>query len=329
MRVIGATEGVFWCVLFFILGPTLIFVNNHILNRVQYKYPIVFSSLGIWGTATVCHILEHLGMIKIQRKMAPRFWLIRILPLGLLSAATIATGNSVYLYLSVSFTQMLKALTPVYILICLAAFKVEFPTRQAVFAVCLISLGTIVSSLGELRFSLTGFLLQTAADLFEGSRLVLIQMLLSDNGLSPVESLYYIYPATGFSQFLMVLLYERSAVTDPKNWKLVADNWPLFLFATLLGIGVNFVGANVIKHTSSLMLKLVGVVRNNCLVLLSILFLGDTTTAVQIIGYVVSVGGFIWYANLTMASASHNKRSRSEKISRNASLQNNLELDDL
>lgn len=295
-------EGVFWCVAFFLLGPLLILLNSHVFNHIGYRHPITFSSLGLWGTALVCHAGHHFGYIQIPvRPNATEFVMKRAIPIGIISAATIGTGNTVYLYLSVSFTQMLKALTPVYILLCLVMFKVEIPARPVVFSVLVISLGTAVASLGELKFSWIGFFLQSLADLLEGSRLVLLQIFMAGDALSPVESMYWISPATAIAQLILVLLYERSAITDPQNWVLVADHWYLFFLAIILGTAVNFVGLFVIKHTSGLMLKLLGVVRNNCLVLFSILFLHDKTTPTQVAGYVVSIIGFIWYTSLRQA----------------------------
>lgn len=292
-------KGVFWCSLFFVLGPLLILVNNHVFNKVNFQYPILFSSLGIWGTALVCHTAHACGLLHVERSLSAKFWLSKILPIGLLSAATIGAGNTVYLYLSVSFTQMLKALTPVYILLCLVLLKVEIPKVRVVMAVVVMSLGTAVASFGELRFSWTGFLLQSLADLFEGSRLVLLQVIMSSDFLTPVESMYFVSPATAISQFVLVLTYERPVLTDPASWDKVAQYWYLFLLAALLGTGINFVGMFVIKHTSGLMLKLLGVIRNNCLVLLSVIFLGERTTTVQMTGYILSVVGFVWYTNLT------------------------------
>jgi hypothetical protein len=196
---------------------------------------------------------------------------------------------------------MLKALTPVYILLCLVLFRVEVPKPHVVLAVTVITVGTMVASLGELRFAWTGFLLQSLADFFEGSRLVLLQMIMTDDALSPVESMFFVSPATAVCQLLLVLIYEGSALTNSQSWEIVAANWPLFVTGTLLGIAINFVGVFVIKHTSGLMLKLLGVVRNNCLVIFSVLFMGESTTSLQMAGYVLSVAGFMWYSKLTQA----------------------------
>ena len=47
--------------------------------------------------------------MHIKARVTARFYLIRIMPVGLLMAVTLYFGNKVYLYLTVSFIQMLKA----------------------------------------------------------------------------------------------------------------------------------------------------------------------------------------------------------------------------
>ncbi len=300
MHVPQTMSGWLWCGVLFVVGPAMILLNNHVLNKVGYKYPIFFSSLGIVSVAILTHTAQWLGWIEIHRKISSHFWWTRILPIGLVSAATIATGNSVYLHLSVSFTQILKALTPVYILLCLYIFQVDTPAQSVVLSVFVISLGTILASLGEIQFSWSGFLLQSLADVFEGTRLVLLQMILSGNHkMNPLESLYFVYPATAFCQVALVFFYERDALFELKNWRIVENNWPLFLLGIILGVIINISGVFVIKHTSGLMLKLIGVVRNNFLVVGSVMFLGDRTTGMQMTGYVVSIAGFVWYSTLT------------------------------
>lgn len=46
--------------------------------------------------------------VEVRRQLTWRFWLTRILPVGLFMALTLHFGNVVYLYLTVSFIQMLK-----------------------------------------------------------------------------------------------------------------------------------------------------------------------------------------------------------------------------
>jgi hypothetical protein len=100
----------------------------------------------------------------------------------------------------------------------------------------------------------------------------------------------------------LVLIYEKQALTDSRSWEKVSEYWYYFLAAMCLGIAINFVGLFVIKHTSGLMLKLIGVVRNNGLVLFSIMFMHERTSKLQVAGYVLSVLGFFWYTTLTQKS---------------------------
>jgi len=65
------------------------------------------------------------------KKLSWRTQLLRVMPIGLLSSATIVMGNAVYLYLSVAYIQMLKALTPFYILLCCLAFGMEKPSASS------------------------------------------------------------------------------------------------------------------------------------------------------------------------------------------------------
>lgn len=48
-----------------------------------------------------------------------------VVPVGICQALTLALGNAAYLYLTVSFIQMLKAFTPVVVLAIGIIFKIE------------------------------------------------------------------------------------------------------------------------------------------------------------------------------------------------------------
>lgn len=52
-------------------------------------------------------------VVEVNRVLTWRFYLERILPVGLFMALTLHFGNIVYLYLTVSFIQMLKVRRPI------------------------------------------------------------------------------------------------------------------------------------------------------------------------------------------------------------------------
>ena len=51
-----------------------------------------------------------LHVVEMKRTMTLRFYMLRIMPVGLFMALTLHFGNTVYLYLTVSFIQMLKVM---------------------------------------------------------------------------------------------------------------------------------------------------------------------------------------------------------------------------
>ena len=59
--------------------------------------------------------MQVLRVVEVKRVLTWKFYLERILPVGLFMALTLLFGNIVYLYLTVSFIQMLKASSPHYV----------------------------------------------------------------------------------------------------------------------------------------------------------------------------------------------------------------------
>ncbi len=114
---------------------------------------------------------------------------------------------------------MLKAFTPVAILLISFAFRIQEPNARLMLIVAvrsrhsplspslhgaslthpfsspqMISVGCALAAYGELHFELVGFVCQCAAVAFEASRLVMIQILLHGMKMDPLVSLYYYAP---------------------------------------------------------------------------------------------------------------------------------------
>jgi drug/metabolite transporter (DMT)-like permease len=255
--------------------------------------------MGVWGTYLACIIGKWMGWIKINKTVTWKFWCMSMLPVGVFHGVSLSAGNAVYLYLSVSFAQMLKALTPLYILLIYYITNVQKPTSKIVLSVAVITFGTMITSVGELKFSMIGFLIQSTADILTASRLVLVQSLLSKHDFSAFETLYYLGPATSLCQLVLAFTYEREAFTNPIYLEKASEMLYVFILGIIAGTSINFVQIFIIKYTSGLNLKLLSVFRNNSLVVFSVLFLGDKTTPLQMLGYCISLGAFMWYTTLS------------------------------
>jgi drug/metabolite transporter (DMT)-like permease len=89
---------------------------------------------------------------------------------------------------------MLKAFTPVSVLLLSFIGGLENPSYLQLMIVFMISAGVTLSAVGELRFSFFGFFLQLAGILSESLRLVLADRFLKDLKLDALSTLYYIAP---------------------------------------------------------------------------------------------------------------------------------------
>ena len=87
-----------------------------------------------------------------------------ILPVGLFFSFSLICGNVAYLYLSVSFIQMLKASNVIATLLATWAFMISPPDMKKLANVSAIMVGIIIASYGEIQFVMVGFLSEFSGD---------------------------------------------------------------------------------------------------------------------------------------------------------------------
>lgn len=148
-------------------------------------------------------------------KMTGRVYLRAIVPIGVFFSLSLICGNLTYLYLSVAFIQMLKATTPVAVLLASWGMGVSQPSLKVFLNVMVIVFGVVLASLGEIRFVMIGFLYQLGGIVFEAMRLTMVQRLLSsaDFKMDPLVSLYYFAPVCATMNLIVALLWEVPKVT--------------------------------------------------------------------------------------------------------------------
>ena len=78
------------------------------LNKGRGKKLVMCCSGVPLHTAEKHALLQVFKWVDVRRQLTWQFWATRILPVGFFMALTLHFGNVVYLYLTVSFIQMLK-----------------------------------------------------------------------------------------------------------------------------------------------------------------------------------------------------------------------------
>lgn len=94
-----------------VLSSMVIIYNNYLYNTLDFKYPVflvtfhlTFAAIGTRILQRTTNLLEGTKDIRLTKDMFVK----SILPIGLLFSGSLILSNTAYLYLSVSYIQMLK-----------------------------------------------------------------------------------------------------------------------------------------------------------------------------------------------------------------------------
>ncbi|KAI9846714.1 MAG: hypothetical protein M1837_003770 [Sclerophora amabilis] len=279
------------------LSSSVILFNKWILHTADFHFPILLTTWHLGFATLMTQILARTTTLLDGRKtvkMTGRVYLRAIVPIGLFFSLSLICGNLTYLYLSVAFIQMLKATTPVAVLLASWSLGVSQPNLKVLFNVSFIVIGVVIASFGEIQFVLIGFLFQCGGIMFEAVRLVMVQRLLSsaEYKMDPLVSLYYFAPVCTVMNLLVSLVVEVPSlqVSDIMRvglWTLLANA----VVAFALNVSVVF----LIGKTSSLVLTLCGVLKDVLLVGASMLIWGTPISGLQAFGYAIALGGLVYY----------------------------------
>jgi len=232
-----------------------------------------------------------------SRKKVPmtgRVYLRAIVPIGMFFSLSLMFSNAAYLYLSVAFIQMLKATTPVAVLLVTWSLGIAPPNMRTLANVSVIVFGVVIASIGEIKFVMIGFVVQIIGIVCEATRLAMVERLLnsSEFKMDPLVSLYYFAPACAVMNFVMFLFMELHKISMDKIYEL--GLFTLLANATvafMLNIAVVF----LIGRTSSLVLTLSGVLKDILLVIASMVVFLDPVSGLQAFGYSIALGGLVYY----------------------------------
>lgn len=279
------------------LSSSIILFNKWILSTAKFHYPITLTCWHLTFATLMTQVMARSTNLLDGRKtvkMTGRVYLRAIVPIGAAFSLSLICGNLTYLYLSVAFIQMLKATTPVAVLIVGWAMGVHKADLKVLFNVSFIVLGVIIASIGEIKFVLIGVLFQLGGILFEAIRLVMVERLLSsaEYKMDPLVSLYYFAPICAIMNFCTALVFEIPRIQMEELYHV--GLWTLLLNA-IVAFALNVSVVFLIGKTSGLVMTLCGVLKDILLVAASIAIWGTPISPLQYFGYSIALGGLIYY----------------------------------
>ncbi|CAL5198616.1 probable sugar phosphate/phosphate translocator At5g25400 [Vicia villosa] len=278
------------------LSFTVIVYNKYILDKKMYNwsYPISLTMIHMAFCSSLAYLLVRVFKLVEPVSMSRDLYLKSVVPIGALYSLSLWFSNSAYIYLSVSFIQMLKALMPVAVYSIGVLFKKEGFKNETMANMISISLGVAVAAYGEAKFDTWGVTLQLMAVAFEATRLVLIQILLNSKGISlnPITSLYYIAPCCLVFLSVPWLIVEYPSLRDNSSFHL---DFAVFGTNSLCAFALNLAVFLLVGKTSALTMNVAGVVKDWLLIAFSWSVIKDTVTPINLIGYGLAFLGVAYY----------------------------------
>jgi hypothetical protein len=276
------------------LSSGVILSNKWLLHPMRFPFPVSLTCWHMAVSAVVGAVAVRSGMVAKQQ-LSWKTWAKICLPVGALSAAALFFGNMSFMYLTVSFMQMLKANMPVIIFIVGCLFATEVFTLASFSIMVVIAAGVAMASYGELNFSLLGVLCMFSAMACEAVRLTLVQTLLQrqDLQLNPLSTLYYIMPISVACLLPIAFVTEARGLSECR-W-LTYHALPSLLANAGGAVALNLSIYIVVGTMSALTMKLAAIVKDIGLVAVSCALFGDTLTFPGVFGYSIALIGVCVY----------------------------------
>lgn len=299
-----------YILLYIALSSGQIFFNKWVLSskEINFPYPLGLTLLHMVFSSVLCFLLTKVFKImKVEEGMTPEIYATSVVPIGAMFAMTLWLGNTAYLYISVAFAQMLKAIMPVAVFVLGVAAGLEVMSCRMLLIMSVISFGVLVASYGEININWVGVVYQMGGVVGEALRLIFMEIFVKRKGLklNPISVMYYVSPCSAICLFIPWIFLEKPKIADG-SW-----NFPPVILAlnSMCTFALNLSVFLVITHTSALTIRVAGVVKDWVVVLLSALLFADTKlTLINLFGYAIAIAGVAAYNNhkLKKEASKHN-----------------------
>ncbi|KAJ7948872.1 Sugar phosphate transporter domain containing protein [Quillaja saponaria] len=276
-----------YILLYIALSSGQIFFNKWVLSskEINFPYPLGLTLLHMVFSSVLCFLLTKvLKVMKVEEGMTMDIYATSVVPIGAMFAMTLWLGNTAYLYISVAFAQMLKAIMPVAVFGLGVAAGLEVMSCRMLLIMSMISFGVLVASYGEININWIGVVYQMGGVVGEALRLIFMEIFVKRKGLklNPISVMYYVSPCSALCLFIPWIFLEKSKM-EAGSW-----NFPpvVLVLNCLCTFALNLSVFLVITHTSALTIRVAGVVKDWVVVLLSALLFADTKlTIINLFGY--------------------------------------------
>lgn len=261
---------VYGCVLAWMCSSGAVVLHNKWLMTVfNFKYPAVMTMMHMSFSFSVAFLICRVFKLVPLPNITSTQIVHAILPIGACYSVVLVCSNYAYVYLSVAFIQMLKASLPILVFFVSVMFGVAKFERSLLWTIMIIAVGVILVTDGELNMSFQGLILQTVSLVFESTRLVMIEVLLKQKGitLNPITTLYYVAPVTLICISVPAAIFELKEIGTMAE--MITGHPFTFLLNCTLALILNLAVFLIIGKTSALTMNIAGIAKDIIVIALS------------------------------------------------------------
>lgn len=283
------------------LSACMISFNKYLMNAERFPFAVVLTMLHMLTGTCVTAVLYLLKPKLFSALQGPAWraaqsngslWL-KISSICFLFSGQLILTNTAYLKSSVPFLQMMKETNIVWIYLISTVASLEPFQIQRLLLIFLILLATGLTIHGEMHFSLSGFLIQGSSQLMEVSKLTLQGLVLRSAALK-LDPLSYVLITNPIcfallSAAFLIITYSVNNPLLPVPQLVSFRWWPLLLANACVAAALNITIAFTFQRISPLQFILVGIVKDICIVMISVLLVGEEVSFIQLVGFALQL----------------------------------------
>jgi len=291
----------------FIFSAILSSYNKYVFgeDHMHFPCPLLLTSIHFliqwvfsWTASEI--FPEYLGTDRL-RNMSWTEWMAISLPCGWVTSGDIGLSNVSLVTISITFYTMIKASTPIFVLVWAYLFGIEKITWSLLGVILVIAIGELLTVAGEVKFDLMGFLLCLTASMLSGARWTLVQLKLQT--MEPplkttIVTMRLLAPSMFLSMIAISLLVENPIATlhqDEKIQSELAELVALGVVGGVIAICMILCEFYLILKASAIILMIGGVIKEIITIFIGVNFFHDHLNATNLLGCGVVFSGVVLY----------------------------------
>lgn len=276
---------------------TVILFNKYVVDSLDFRYPVVLVTMHMLFATITTQIGKKTGLLQIQD--LPAGSLPNLIRIACAFGVSLVYGNAAYMYLSVAYIQMMKASSPIWVMLSSFLLGLKKCSVSLVACIIVIASGVGIATFAPDVINWLGFAVQAISLAAEVMRLTFIELGFKANGTKPSSFTMLFYVAPSCTIVLSVpCCVELLKIfgDDPGAFHRVGAS--LFLANCTAAFALNVASLLVVSSTSALTMNVCGIAKDFLLILYSQFVNGAQVSHVQYIGYSIATSGIFAYSNL-------------------------------